>query len=89
MSLSDYKIENTNEAIFLVENNLKKLNQIIENNEEAYKLQKNTQFDASKPLKICLDKFDDNCVISGKSRFISEEKQDNFLNRKKSTNNLT
>jgi hypothetical protein len=91
ISLSDYKIDSTNECIFLVEYNIKKLNEIIESYEETCKLQKNSQIDSSKPLKISLDKLDDNSFFSGKTKFLFEEneKQDNFLNRKKSTNYLT
>ncbi len=91
ISLSDYKIDSTNECIFLVEYNIKKLNEIIESYEETCKLQKNSQIDSSKPLKISLDKLDENSFFSGKTKFLFEEneKQDNFLNRKKSTNYLT
>lgn len=84
INLSDYKIENANENIYLVEYNLKKIDQIIESFEENYKFQRNFQIADS--YKNTTDKIEEYSIFTGKSKNIYEgnEKEESFLQRKKS-----
>lgn len=83
--LSDYKLEATNECIYLVEYHLRKLNEIIDSFENNIRHQQVVQNDLNKNGKIPAEKNTDSYVATGKSkqRIDEPEKEEKFLNRKK------
>ena len=86
LNLSDLKTELANESIFVVEYNLKKLNEIIDSFDSNIKNQVQAQTDISKVMKNTLEKLNDGFLnptpgkISKKTEEIKDEK---LLKRKK------
>ena len=86
MNLSNYKIESSNECIYIIEYNLKKLAELIESFESSIKFEQQiNQTELLKGMKNTVEKLNETFRVNSPSKISKKNdvKDDKFLNKKK------